>query len=209
MITARAPQTGVYTFEATAQSSNADVNPSNNTQSTSVFVTVSAPRAPTANQPTDPDGPGDKTLEVASKQVTAKLLAKRVGKTWVVDGEPQGAARRIAAATATAMTEIQAALRPGARLSMLQATGRTALRQAGLPDPDGAFIFFHGLGLEHIDMEVPASHHDWTVEDGMVVSAHLQVPGDARQRSWLEEIFLVTRAGGEPFFTWGNGPIAR
>ena len=85
VITARAPQTGVYTFEAAAQSSNADVNPSNNTQSTSVFVTVSAPRSPTANSPTDPNGPGDKTVEVASNQVTAKLLAKRVGKTWVVD----------------------------------------------------------------------------------------------------------------------------
>ena len=36
---------------------------------------------------------------------------------------------------------------------------------------------------------------------------HLQVPGDARHRSWLEEIFLVTRDGGEPFFTWGNDPI--
>lgn len=130
------------------------------------------------------------------------------GKTWVVDGEPQGGARRIAAATAAAMTEIQTALRPGARLSALQAAGRKAFRQAGLSDADGAFIFFHGLGLEHIDMEVPASHHDWTVEDGMVVSAHLQVPGDARHRSWLEEIFLVTRDGGEPFFTWGNDPLA-
>jgi hypothetical protein len=42
----------------------------------------------------------------------------------------------------------------------------------------------------------------------MVVSAHLQVPGDDRHRSWLEEIFLVTQGGGEPFFTWGNAPIA-
>jgi uncharacterized repeat protein (TIGR01451 family) len=84
VITARAPQTGVYTFEATAQSSNADVNPSNNGQSTSVFVTVSAPRSPTASQPNDSDK--SQTVEVAgNKSVTAKLLAKRVGKTWVVD----------------------------------------------------------------------------------------------------------------------------
>jgi hypothetical protein len=42
----------------------------------------------------------------------------------------------------------------------------------------------------------------------MVVSAHLQIPGDDRHRSWLEEIFLVTACGGDPFFTWGNEPIA-
>lgn len=130
------------------------------------------------------------------------------GKTWIVDGEPQGPARHAAAATTIAMHEIQAALRPGAALSRLQVAGRNGFRRAGLPDPERAFIFFHGLGLEHIDMDVTASHHDWTLEEGMVVSAHLQVPGDARHRSWLEEIFLVTRDGGDPFFTWGNDPIA-
>lgn len=128
------------------------------------------------------------------------------GKTWVVDGEPHGRARSIADATASAMTAIQEALRPGVTLSALQAAGRKTLRHAGLPDADHAFIFFHGLGLEHIDMEVPASHHDWSVEDGMVVSAHLQIPGDIRHRSWVEEIFLVTNGGGDPFFTWGNQP---
>jgi Xaa-Pro aminopeptidase len=130
------------------------------------------------------------------------------GKTWVVDGEPQGAAREIAAATAAAMDEIQDAARPGATISQLQARGRQVLRRCGLASADQAFIFFHGLGLEHIDMEVPASRHDWGLDEGMVVSAHLQVPGDDRHRSWLEEIFLVTQGGGEPFFTWGNAPIA-
>jgi hypothetical protein len=57
-------------------------------------------------------------------------------------------------------------------------------------------------------MEVPASRHDWCLEEGMVISAHLQVPGDDRHRNWLEEIFLVTGSGGDPFFTWGNEPIA-
>jgi hypothetical protein len=42
----------------------------------------------------------------------------------------------------------------------------------------------------------------------MVVSAHLQVPGDDRSRNWLEEIFLVTRDGGDPFFTWSHEPVA-
>jgi Xaa-Pro aminopeptidase len=130
------------------------------------------------------------------------------GKTWVVDDEPRGRARQIAAATAAAMTEMQHAMRPGTRIGELQARGRSAFRRAGLASADQVFIFFHGLGLEHIDMEVPASRHDWSLEEGMVVSAHLQVPGDDRHRNWLEEIFLVVRDGGDPFFTWGHEPIA-
>jgi Xaa-Pro dipeptidase len=98
-------------------------------------------------------------------------------------------------------------MRPGAHLSQLQAAGRAAFRKAGLADADQAFIFFHGLGLEHIDMEITDSHQDWALEDGMVVSAHLQVPGDAQHRSWLEEIFLVTPSGGEAFFTWDHHPL--
>jgi Xaa-Pro aminopeptidase len=129
------------------------------------------------------------------------------GKTWVVDDEPRGRGRQMAAATAAAMTEIQHAMRPGAKLSELQATGRQAMRKAGLADADQAFIFFHGLGLEHIDMELPASRHDWSLEAGMVVAVHLQVPGDDRTRNWLEDIALVTRDGGEAFFTWGHEPI--
>jgi Xaa-Pro dipeptidase len=130
------------------------------------------------------------------------------GKTWIVDDRPRGLPGRIAAATAAAMREIQDAARPGASISDLQRRGREALRQGGLANADQAFIFFHGLGLEHIDMEVPASRHDWGLEEGMVVSAHVQIPGDDRHRSWLEEIFLVTGQGGDPFFTWGNEPIA-
>jgi Xaa-Pro aminopeptidase len=130
------------------------------------------------------------------------------GKTWIVDDQPRGAAAQVAAATAAAMDEIQDAARPGARISDLQRRGRQALRRWALADVDQAFIFFHGLGLEHIDMEIPRSRHDWGLEEGMVVSAHVQIPGDDRHRSWLEEIFLVTAHGGDPFFTWGNEPIA-
>jgi Xaa-Pro dipeptidase len=130
------------------------------------------------------------------------------GKTWVVDDRPRGDALRIAGATAAAMAEVQNAMRPGAKISELQATGRRAFRRAGIADAERAFIFFHGLGLEHIDMEVTASRHDWSLEAGMVVSAHLQVPGDDRSRNWLEEIFLVTKDGGDPFFTWSHEPLA-
>jgi Xaa-Pro aminopeptidase len=127
------------------------------------------------------------------------------GKTWVVDGDPTAEARVIGKGTANAMGALQDAMRPGVRLSQLQVAGRHALRKSGLTNPDDAFIFFHGLGLEHIDMEITDSHQDWALEQGMVVSAHLQVPGDVHHRGWLEEIFLVTADGGEPFFTWDHG----
>jgi Xaa-Pro aminopeptidase len=129
------------------------------------------------------------------------------GKTWVVNDRPDGDARRIGDSTAAAMSTLQDSMRPGTRLSQLQANARRAYRQAGLPNADDAFIFFHGLGLEHIDMEITSSHQDWPLEDGMVVSAHLHVPGDDHHRGWLEEIFLITPGGGEPFFSWDHQPI--
>jgi Xaa-Pro aminopeptidase len=129
------------------------------------------------------------------------------GKTWVVDDDPLPRARVIAEGVANAMRAIEEALQPGTRLSQLQAAARHALRTSGVAAADDAFIFFHGLGLEHIDMEITESHQDWAVEEGMVVSAHLQVPGDERERGWLEEIFLVTRDGGQAFFTWDHAPI--
>jgi len=129
------------------------------------------------------------------------------GKTWLVADESVGDARVIAEGTANGMDALQATLRPGTRLSELQAATRAAMRASGVSRADDAFIFFHGLGLEHIDMELTDSHQDWALEDGMVVSAHLLVPGDARHRAWLEEIFLVTPEGGQPFFTWGHAPL--
>ncbi len=129
------------------------------------------------------------------------------GKTWVVDDDPLPDARPVTDGVANAMRSIEEALRPGTRLSQLQATARRALRRSGVACADDAFIFFHGLGLEHIDMELTESHQDWAVEDGMVVSAHLQVPGDERHRGWLEEIFLVTKDGGQAFFTWDHAPL--
>jgi Xaa-Pro aminopeptidase len=129
------------------------------------------------------------------------------GKTWVVDDDPLADARVVANGVSNAMGTLQESLRPGAHLSQLQAAARDAMRTSSVPNADSAFIFFHGLGLEHIDMEVRESHEDWAVEDGMVVSAHVQVPGDQRHRGWLEEIFLVTPDGGQPFFTWDHGPL--
>ena len=133
------------------------------------------------------------------------------GKTWVVDGEPQGDAKRYARATAQVGETLLGAMRPGTKISELQATARRAYRKAGVPDADAAIIFFHGLGLSHMDLEQTTAdgrpNGDWALEEGMVVPLHVLYPGDEHHRMWLEEVALITRDGGEPLFTWGLGPI--
>jgi Xaa-Pro dipeptidase len=133
------------------------------------------------------------------------------GKTWVVDGEPEGDAKRNADAVARASEAVLAAMRPGARISELQATGRAALRKARVPDADSALIFFHGLGLSHMDLEQTSAdgtpNHDWRLEKDMVVPLHILYPGNERHRVWVEEIARVDYDGGEPFFTWGFDPM--
>ena len=133
------------------------------------------------------------------------------GKTWVVDGEPEGDAKRLADATAKASEAVLAAMRPGARVSELQATGREAFAKAGAPDADRAIIFFHGLGLSHMDIEQTTAdgtpNGDWRLEKDMVVPLHILYPGDEHHRIWVEEIARVGDNGGEPFFTWGFDPM--
>jgi Xaa-Pro aminopeptidase len=129
------------------------------------------------------------------------------GKTWLVGNEDSPDGHANAVATTAAMSEIQRTARPGTAISALQAAARETFRRSGGRGSDGVFIFFHGLGLEHIDMELTSSRQDWQLEAGMVVSAHIQAPGDDRSRSWLEEIMLITPDGGEAFFTWGHEPL--
>ena len=141
---------------------------------------------------------------------TVDLYCWDGGKTWVVDGEPEGDARTHARATAAAAETLLEAMRPGARVSELQAAGRAAFRKTGVPDADAAIMFFHGLGLGHMDIEQTtadgAPNGDWMLEEGMVVPLHLLYPGDERHRIWLEEVALITPDGGEPFFSWGLDP---
>ncbi|TDJ16282.1 MAG: aminopeptidase P family protein [Gammaproteobacteria bacterium] len=129
------------------------------------------------------------------------------GKTWVVDGEPQGDAKRYARATAEVGETLLGAMRPGTKISELQASARRAYRKAGVAGADAAIIFFHGLGLSHMDVEQTTAdgrpNGDWALEEGMVVPLHLLYPGDEHHRMWLEEVALITRDGGEPLFTWG------
>jgi Xaa-Pro aminopeptidase len=133
------------------------------------------------------------------------------GKTWVVGGEPEGAAKRFADATVAVAQMLLSAMRPGARISELQAKGRDIYRREGVPDPAAAVIFFHGLGLSHMDIEQRTAdgkpNGDWTLEDGMVVPVHLLYPGGEHERFWLEEVVAIGPDGGRPLFSWGFGAL--
>lgn len=129
------------------------------------------------------------------------------GKTWVVDGEPAPDVRHLFAATANAVESVLAAMKPGVRVSELQATGRAAFRRSGVVDADRAVIFFHGLGLSHMDIAQyqpdGQPNTDWQLEENMVVPVHVLLPGGERERCWVEDVALVTPSGGQPFFSWG------
>jgi len=133
------------------------------------------------------------------------------GKTWTVDGEPDGDRKRLTRATANACEAVLSNMKPGTKISQLQAIGRDSFRKSGVPDADSALIFFHGLGLSHMDIEQyradGSANGDWELEKNMVVPLHVLYPGDERHRSWVEEIARVTDDGGEAFFSWGFDPI--
>lgn len=133
------------------------------------------------------------------------------GKTWVAGADPSPLARRHASATAAVGETLLEAMRPGARISELQARARKSFRKAGHSNADEAVIFFHGLGLSHMDIPIQLAdgspNIDWTLEENMVVPMHLLCPGGADERWWLEEVVHVTRSGGKPLFSWGFGPL--
>ncbi len=133
------------------------------------------------------------------------------GKTWVVEGEPEGGAKRFARATVAVADALLDAMRPGVRVSELQARARAVYRKEGVPDPAAAVIFFHGLGLSHMDIEQTQAdgrpNADWRLEDGMVAPVHLLYPGGEHERLWLEEVIAVTPDGGRPLFSWGFAPL--
>jgi Xaa-Pro dipeptidase len=134
------------------------------------------------------------------------------GKTWVVDGEPQGDATKWAGATAAVWETLISAMKPGAKIKDLQILARETYRKAGVPDPDRALIFFHGLGLSHMELELMTSDGEtpggnWTLEEGMVAPIHLLYPGSEFDRSWCEEVVEIRSDGGTPLFSWGPDPI--
>jgi Xaa-Pro dipeptidase len=133
------------------------------------------------------------------------------GKTWVVEGEPEGGARQFAEATQAVADALLDSMRPGVRVSELQARARAVYRKEGVPDPAAAVIFFHGLGLSHMDLEQTTAdgrpNVDWMLEDGMVAPVHLLYPGGEHERMWVEEVIAVTEDGGRPLFSWGFAPL--
>jgi Xaa-Pro aminopeptidase len=134
------------------------------------------------------------------------------GKTWVVDSEPQGDAKRWAKATSAVAETLLGAMKPGARIRDLQVLARATYRKAGVPDPDRAVVFFHGLGLSHMELELMTSDGkaqggDWVLEEGMVAPIHLLYPGGQFDRSWCEEVVEIASDGGKPLFSWGFDPI--
>jgi Xaa-Pro aminopeptidase len=134
------------------------------------------------------------------------------GKTWVVDGEVEGNAKRWAQATSAVAETLIAVMKPGARIKQLQALARDTYRKAGVPDPDRAIVFFHGLGLSHMELELMTSDGlvqggDWVLEEGMVAPIHLLYPGGQFDRSWCEEVVEIGNDGGKPLFSWGFDPI--
>jgi Xaa-Pro dipeptidase len=134
------------------------------------------------------------------------------GKTWVVEGAPGGGAKLFAKATAQVGEALLEAMRPGAKISELQARAREVYRGAGVPDPASAVIFFHGLGLSHMDIEQTLAdgrpNGDWVLEENMVAPVHLLYPGGEHERIWLEEVVHITKDGGRPLFSWGFEPLA-
>jgi len=133
------------------------------------------------------------------------------GKTWIVDGQPEDAESPEARGTKSAMEEIQAHFRPGVTVSALQKIGREAYRKSGVPDPEKCLLFFHGLGLSHLDQEIGgevegSATGDWALADQMAIAIHLLVPGGAKERFWLEDIALVTPQGADRLFTWDLDP---
>ena len=127
------------------------------------------------------------------------------GKTWVVGGEPRGEGGRNLRATAQVAEQLVSGMKAGVRPSELQGRGRELYRKAGVADADSAIVFFHGLGLSHMDVEQKSA--DWRFEAGMVVPLHMVYPGGESSRAWLEEVVLITEQGGEPFFGWGYEPL--
>lgn len=133
------------------------------------------------------------------------------GKTWLVDGGDRAAAKT-ADAFADALTEMEARMLPGTKISELQGTARAVLRRHNIADPERALFFFHGVGLEHGEIELPGEKHqqnlnDWAVREGMVISTHLYYGGSAQDRYWLEDVALVHDDGARSLYDWGFHPL--
>lgn len=136
------------------------------------------------------------------------------GKTWIPEGGDDPQSVKIANAFSDAMQEMESRMVPGAKISELQRTARTVLRRHGVPDPERALFFFHGVGLEHGEIELPVEDEhqhlaDWTVTEGMVISTHLYYGGSVTERYWLEDVAVVYNDGARSLYDWGFHPLVQ
>ena len=133
------------------------------------------------------------------------------GKSWCVGDTPSVSVKKTAAAVNAAAETVRAAMRPGNTVSQIQAMGRETFRKCGVSDADAVLIFFHGLGLSHMDLELKKAdgtpNSDWAMQENMVVPLHLLYPGGESERVWLEDVIVVERDGGRPLFDWGFEPF--
>jgi Xaa-Pro dipeptidase len=123
------------------------------------------------------------------------------GKSWIVGDEPSRVLNHAWQAVTDAMHEIHLAARPGITVNQLTEIGFRTFRQHGVDD-DEVLIFFHGLGLDHLDQDMSITTRDWPIRDGMVISSHIYHPGNENGHLFLEEIAHVSRHGAERFFNW-------
>lgn len=129
------------------------------------------------------------------------------GKTWFVDDQPTSEGSRIAKACSEALHVMQSQMRPGMNVSDLVALGRRVIERSGAPGSTSAMLFFHGVGLDHIDLETTIEGGDWQVEEGMVLATHVVFPGSVTERHYLEGIAVVRADGGESLYSWDYEPL--
>ena len=133
------------------------------------------------------------------------------GKTWVVESERTGAAAKIQKACQEASLAVMDGLRPGVSVHELIRKGTDVFKKVGVPDPDRALVFFHGIGLDHSDIEIrgTSARPDWLCEENMTVSTHVAYPGSRAERFYLEDAGIITPHGGRSLYGWGVDPYKR
>jgi Xaa-Pro dipeptidase len=130
------------------------------------------------------------------------------GKTWRVgEPSPSGGARKRLERCAEAFRAMNDACQPGVRPRDIQPIVRQILKKHGIAEADGALIFFHSLGMSHvdIDLELWGSTVDWRMQQGGVVATHLFVPAEMPEdRVYFEDIVDVKPGGwdGDGYFGW-------
>jgi Xaa-Pro aminopeptidase len=132
------------------------------------------------------------------------------GKTWIIGETSRRGTRaeRVAVACADSLQEMMNAMRPGTRAYDLMVIGREAFRKHGVGDADLILPIFHGVGIENSEKEFGgAGAYEWTVEEGMVMAAHILYPGGDKERHYIEDVGLVHPDGMQGFYTWGPEPL--